>query len=127
MSDNISLLLARILLVVLFLVSGAGMLAGPGGVAGYFGSLGIPLPGLVVWLVIALKIVGALAVLAGLGTRYAALALAAFCVGAGLIGHLDLLNQNETTQLLKDLAIAGGLVALSVSGPGAISLDARRA
>lgn len=127
MSDNATLLAARILLVILFFVSGLGMLTSPGGTAGYFGSLGIPLPGLVVWLVIALKIIGGLAVLLGIQTRYAAWALAAFCIAAPLFGHNNFGDQAEMTQFLKDLALAGGFLALSVSGPGRLSLSGARA
>lgn len=126
MSNDAALLVSRLFLAILFLVSGLGMLSGPAGVAGYFGSLGIPAPGLVVWLVIALKVLGSLAVIAGYQTRYAALALGAFSIGAALIGHSNIADQNELTQLMKDFAIAGGFLALAVAGPGALSVDARR-
>jgi putative oxidoreductase len=115
------------MLVLLFLVSGAGMASMPGGIAGYFSSLGIPASGLVVWLVVILKIIAGLAIVFGFKTRYAAYALAAFSVGAALIGHNNFADQNEMTQFLKDIAIAGGFLALSVAGPGGMSIDARRA
>lgn len=127
MNSNVTLLVSRILLVTLFLLSALGMASGSAGVAGYFGSLGLPAPGLMVWLVVALKIVAGIAVLVGWNTRYAAYALAAFSVGAALIGHNNIADQNEMTQLLKDFAIAGGFLALSVAGAGSYSLDARRA
>ncbi len=127
MSNSFVLLVSRIMLVLLFLVSGAGMASMPGGIAGYFSSLGIPAPGLVVWLVVILKIVAGIAIVFGFKTRYAAYALAAFSVGAALIGHNNFADQNEMTQFLKDLAIAGGFLALSVAGPGGMSIDARRA
>lgn len=126
MNNNVTLLVARILLVVLFLVSAFGMMSAPAGIAGYFGSLGMPAPGLMVWLVIALKIVAGLMVLVGFRTAWGAYALAAFSIGAALIAHLNFADQNEMTQLLKDFAIAGGFLALSVAGPGAYSVDARR-
>ncbi len=47
MSNDAVLLVARILLVALFLISGFGMLTAPGGFAGYMGSLGLPAPMLV--------------------------------------------------------------------------------
>ncbi|MBK8455991.1 MAG: DoxX family protein [Phyllobacteriaceae bacterium] len=127
MNTNVTLLVARILLVILFLLSAFGMASSPAGVAGYFGSLGMPMPGVMVWLVVALKLVAGLAVLVGWNTRYASYALAAFSVGAALIGHNNIADQNEMTQLLKDFAIAGGFLALSVAGPGAYALEARRA
>jgi putative oxidoreductase len=126
MSNSFVLLVSRLMLVLLFLVSGAGMASMPSGVAGYFSSLGIPASSLVVWLVVALKVVASLAIVFGFKTRYAAYALAAFSVGAALIGHNNFADQNEMTQFLKDLAIAGGFLALSVAGPGGMSLDARR-
>src|SRR5688572_18685222 len=121
MNSNVTLLVARILLAILFLVSGLGMAAGASGVAGYFGSLGIPAPGIVVWLVVLLKVVASICLIVGFNTRYAAYALAAFTVLAALIGHNNFADQNEMTQFLKDLAIAGGFLALSVAGPGAYS------
>lgn len=126
MSNSFVLLVSRIMLVLLFLVSGAGMASMPSGIAGYFSSLGIPAAGMVVWLVIALKIVAGIAIVLGYQTRYAAYALAAFSVGAALIGHNNFADQNEMTQFLKDLSIAGGLLALSVAGAGSMSIDARR-
>lgn len=127
MSNSFVLLISRIMLVLLFLVSGAGMASMPGGIVGYFSSLGIPASGLVVWLVVILKIIAGLAIVFGFKTRYAAYALAAFSVGAALIGHNNFADQNEMTQFLKDIAIAGGFLALSVAGPGGMSIDARRA
>lgn len=124
--SNAVLLVSRILLVLLFLVSGFGFAANSGGIAGWFGSIGIPLPGLMVWLTVLLKIVGAALVLVGFQTRYAAYAIATFAVVAALIGHSNFADQNEMTQFLKDLSIAGGFLALSVAGPGAWSVDARR-
>ncbi len=126
MNVNATLLASRILLVLLFLMSAFGMAANTGGVAGYFGSLGLPLTGLTVWLVVVLKIVAGLAVLVGWNTRYASWALAAFSIAAALIGHNNVADQNEMTHLLKDFAIAGGFLALSVAGAGAWSLEGRR-
>jgi putative oxidoreductase len=126
MSNNLALLAARIFLVPLFLVSGVGILAAPGGFAGYMASLGLPAPMLVTWLVIAIKVLGSVAVLVGFQTRLASYAIAAFAIGAALLGHFDFADQNQITQFMKNLAVAGGFLALSAAGPGAYSLDARR-
>jgi len=125
--NDLTLLISRIFLVVLFLVSALGMLASPAGIAGYMGSMGVPMPAVSVWIVIVWKIVASLMVLVGFRTGLGALALALFCVLAALLGHLNFADQNEMTQFLKDFAIAGGFLALYVAGPGAYSLDARRA
>jgi putative oxidoreductase len=127
MSDNATLLAARVFLVTLFFVSGFGMLSAPGATAGYFGSLGIPLPGLVVWLVIALKVIAGLAILFGIQTRYAAWGLALFCIAAPLFGHSNFAEPGQMSQFLKDIALAGGFLALSVAGPGRLSVAGARA
>lgn len=126
MSNDVVLLVARILLAALFLISGFGILTAPDGFAGYMGSIGLPAPVAVAWLVVAIKIVGGLCVLVGFQTRYAAYALAAFCVGSALLGHMNFADMNEFNNFFKNLAMAGGFLALSVSGPGAISVGNRR-
>jgi putative oxidoreductase len=90
------------------------------------GALGLPFPAFVAWLVIAVKVLGALAIIVGFQTRWAAYAIAAFAVGSAFLGHFDFADQNEMNQFMKNLAIAGGFLALSVTGPGAWSIDARR-
>ena len=124
--NDAALLVSRIFLALLFLVSGLGMMAAPGGVAGYMGALGVPMPAVSVWIVIVWKVVAALMVIAGFKTRLGALALALFSAAAALLAHLNFADQNEMTQFLKDFAIAGGFIALAVAGPGAYSVDARR-
>lgn len=126
MNNNLALLVARVFLVPLFLVSGVGMLSAPGGTAGYFASVGLPAPLLVVWVVIALKLLGSLAILLGFQTRYAAYAIALFCVATAFLGHFNFTDQMQMTMFLKNIGLAGGFLALSVAGPGAWSLDARR-
>lgn len=123
MSNDVTLLVARVLLALMFLVSGLPMLLAPGGFAGFMGSIGMPAPLLVTWAVIALKVLGGIAIVVGFQTRWAAYAFAAFCVATAFIGHF---SAEEMSVFWKNIAIAGGFLALSVSGPGALSLDARR-
>ena len=126
MSNDLVLLVARVFLVSLFLASGIPMIFAPGGFAGYMGAIGLPAPLLVTWIVIAIKVLGGLAVLVGFQTRYGAYAIAAFALGSALLGHTNWADANEFNNFFKNLAIAGGFLALSVSGPGALSVDARR-
>ena len=72
MSTNLQLLIGRVLLSIIFIMAGISKLGGVDGTAGYMASMGIPLPGLPVWLVIALEILGGFAILLGFFTRYAA-------------------------------------------------------
>ncbi|NBB97735.1 MAG: DoxX family membrane protein [Alphaproteobacteria bacterium] len=120
---NTQLLVARVLLGLLFVVSGIGKLGDVAGFAGYMASGGVP--AFLAWPVVLFEIIGGLALIAGFQTRIVAYALAAFCVASGLLYHFDPSNQMQMTQVLKNLAIAGGYVALAVTGAGALSLDAK--
>ena len=125
MSNDLTLLVSRILLVALFLATGIPLLFAPSGFAGYMGAIGLPAPLLVTWIVIAVKILGSLSVLLGFKTRYGAYALAAFAIGSALLGHTNWADANEFNNFFKNFAIAGGFLALSVAGPGALSVDKR--
>ncbi|MBK1657317.1 DoxX family protein [Paracraurococcus ruber] len=134
-TQDLGLLLARVMLVALFLVSGWMKLSNPGRTAGYLGSLGLPMPGILVWLVIATELLLPLLLLLGVRARWVALALAGFTVLTALSGHrfweFDAATQaqqfnGQMTQFLKNLGIAGGFLVLGLVGPGRFSLDARR-
>jgi len=116
------LLLARILLSILFIVSGFNKLAGAAGFAGYLGSLGVPGGVVMAYLVGALEFFGGLAILVGFQTRVVAYVLAAFCVATGLLAHL---GPDQSTALMKNLGLCGGFLALAAVGAGAYSVDAR--
>ncbi|MCW1932791.1 DoxX family protein [Pararhodobacter zhoushanensis] len=116
------LLVARILLSVLFIVAGFGKIPNAEGMAAYMQSGGVP--GFLIWPVIALEVLGGLAILVGFFTRPAALALGAFCVVSGAMFHFDPADQMQMTSFMKNLGLAGGFLLLWVTGPGAWSVDA---
>jgi len=126
MSTNLQLLVGRVLLSIIFIMAGLNKLGGVEGTAGYMASMGIPLPGITVWIVIALEIFGGIAILIGFFTRYAAWALAAFCVASGYLGHFQPEDQMQMISFMKNLAMAGGFLALAAAGAGSFSIDARR-
>jgi len=78
-------LAARVLMAALFLPAGIGKLTGFEGTVGYIASVGLPLPTVGAALALVVEIVGSLALLAGFGTRIAALVLAAFTLGGQLL------------------------------------------
>jgi len=115
-------LLARILLAILFIVSGFGKLTGAAGFAGYLGSLGVPGGIAMAYLVGLFELAGGLMILVGFQTRAVAYALAAFCVATGLLAHL---GPDQSTALMKNLGLTGGFLVLAAAGAGAYSVDAR--
>jgi putative oxidoreductase len=122
--NNAIVLLARLFLAHIFLLAGFGKITGYAGTQGYMESMGVP--GALLPLVIVLEIGGGLALIVGLFTRWAALALALFCVAAAVIFHRNFAEQMQMIQFMKNFAMAGGLLLLYVHGGGAFSIDARR-
>lgn len=114
---------ARVMLGLLFIVAGAGKLGDVQGFAGYMASGGVP--AFLAWPVILLELVGGLLLVIGWQTRYVALALGGFSVLAGLLFHFQPADQMQMTQLLKNLAIGGGMLLLFVHGAGAWAVDRR--
>ena len=120
------MLVGRILIAALFLVAGIGKLTAVAGTASSFAKLGLPAPQIMVWLTIAVEIGGAALLILGWKTRQAAWLLAAFTLVASYVGHPFWDDASEMNQFLKNLAIVGGMIILAATGPGALSLDARR-
>lgn len=118
--------IGRVLLSLIFIIAGFGKLTAISGTAGWFGSIGLPIPTVLAVLVGLLELVGGLAILVGFKTRIFALALAAFTIAATLIAHLDFADQTQFLFFQKNLAIAGGFLILAAFGPGSLSVDARR-
>lgn len=124
-------LVGRLLLAFLFLPAGIGKIAGFAGVSGYIASKGLPLPELGAVIAIVVEVGGGLALIAGFGTRYAALALALFTLMATFIFHNYWgvpADQAYVQQLMfnKNIAVVGGLLLLAAQGAGAWSVDAKR-
>jgi putative oxidoreductase len=119
-------LVSRILLSILFIPAGFGKLTAIAGTVGYFASKGLPLPTVTAVIVGLVELLGGLAVLVGFQTRYAAILLGLFTIGAALVGHLVPWDQANQINFFKNLAIAGGFFVLAQHGAGALSVDAKR-
>lgn len=124
------LLLARLLLMLLFLLSGWSKLTGFGGTVGYMESLGAPLPWLAAAIAVIMEFFVAIAILVGFYTRPLAFLFALFVLGTALLGHAfwgmeGAARAANSTQFLKNLSIMGGLLLLGLTGPGRFSLDRR--
>ena len=124
-------LAGRLLLALLFLPAGFGKLTGFAGTVGYIASVGLPLPQLGAVVALVVEIAGGIALIAGFGTRFAALALALFTLVASFFFHnyWGVPAEQQFMQSLlfyKNIAVVGGLLTLAAWGPGAWSIDARR-
>lgn len=119
--QNISTLLARIGLSAIFLLTGFSKIEFFDATAQYMSSVGLPeflLP-----FVIAFEIVGGLFFLLGFLTQLTAVAFAGFSLVSALLFHFQLDDQIQFLMFYKNIAMAGGFLALASVGAGKISLD----
>jgi putative oxidoreductase len=116
-------LVGRILLASLFLLSGLSKLGAYGATAAYMSSAGVP--GALLPAVIAVELLGAVAVIVGWKTRIAAALLAGFSLLAAFLFHNNFGDQIQMIMFLKNVSITGGFLLLVANGAGSISLDRR--
>ncbi len=114
-------LLARVLIVSLFALSGLGKIGAYAATAGYMASVGVP--GGMLPLVIATEVLGSLAIILGWKTRIVAFLLAGFTLLTGILFHNNFADQVQMIMFLKNVSIAGAFLLLTVHGAGPISLD----
>lgn len=122
---------ARILLALMFILSGFGKLMDIQGTAGYVASGGLPFPTLLAVGVGAFELFGGLALVVGFQARLVGLFMGLFTLAASVVFHpywAVAADQQFVTQLLfmKNVSVAGGLLLVSALGAGPLSVDAVR-
>lgn len=117
--------IGRVLIGLPFAMSGLGKLAAYGTTTAMIAAAGLPVPPLAYIVAVALELGGGLLLIAGYQVRTVALALAVFCVAAGIAFHSNFADQNQMIHFLKNVMMAGGLLQIAAFGAGALSLDNR--
>jgi len=115
----------RVLLSALFVLSGLGKIGTYAGTVAYMSAAGVP--GALLPIVIAIEVLGALAIILGWRTRIAAVLLAAFSLLTAFVFHRNFADQIQMIMFLKNVSIAGGFLVLAANGAGRLSIDARAA
>jgi putative oxidoreductase len=120
----------RVLLALIFVISGYGKLVGFDGTVGYIASKGLPLPQLAAAAAIAIELVGGVLLVIGWQTRWAATAIFLFLIPTTLIFHpfwaVAAGKQIEMIQFMKNLCIMGGMLYVMAFGAGPLSVDNRK-
>ncbi len=111
-------LLARVFLAYIFIVAGWGKITGYDATVAYMQAMGVP--GGLLPLTILVELGGGLAILFGFQTRIMALALAGFSIVTALLFHS---GAEDAINLMKNVAMAGGFIALALLGAGRFSID----
>ena len=120
-----SALLGRLFLAMIFIQSGLSKMSDYAATQGYMDAMGVSsalLP-----LVIALEVVGGIAIVIGFKARLVALAMAGFSLLSALLFHTNFSDQTQTIMLMKNIAIAGGFLMIVAHGAGAYALYNRNA
>ncbi|MDZ7756934.1 DoxX family protein [Rhodohalobacter sp.] len=121
---DVGLLLLRIGVGLVFVVAGWGKLNGIEGVQGFFGNLGIPMAGIMAWVVALVEFVGGLMVLVGAKARIPNLLLAIIMVVAIFttkLGDFDISSADVRVDILMLLIT----LSLALMGSGKYSVDAK--
>jgi putative oxidoreductase len=122
-------LVGRVLLGWLFFINAwPRVTGGTGGFAKYLASLGVPAPELMAWVATLIELIGGAALILGVATRYAALALVVYTVMTIVLAHRyweypAAAQMAQYFNFIKNLAITGGLILLFVTGAGRFSVD----
>jgi putative oxidoreductase len=130
--QNFLLLAGRILLGWIFVESGFRKLIGMDAFTASLVRRHVPWPAVLGWIGAIAEFVGGAAILLGVWTRCAALAIIVFVIIATLIGHRyweiadAAARRVQQTNFAKNLTIIGGLILLAVTGAGRFSVDGWR-
>jgi putative oxidoreductase len=118
--------LGRLLLSVIFVLSGFQKLAEFSGTVAFMGSEGLPLPFVAAIAAVLVECVGGILLIVGYRTRLTGIVLALWCIATALVAHRNFGNQDQMIHFLKNVAMAGGFLQLAAFGAGGWSLDAWR-
>ncbi|MFL9998668.1 DoxX family protein [Paraburkholderia sediminicola] len=116
--------IARVLMALIFILSGLSKISAAAAMRGYMETMG--LPRWLLWPTIFFEIGTGVLIVVGFETRIAASLLAGFCLVTAAIFHSQFSDQVQMIMFLKNLTMAGGFALLASVGPGRLSADARR-
>ncbi len=113
----------RLLISLIFVTSGISKLASFSGTQAYMESAGVP--GILLPVVIAIELLGGLAIILGWHTRIAAFLLAGFSLLSAVLFHANFGDQIQMIMFMKNLGLAGGFLMMVALGAGPWSIDNR--
>lgn len=131
-SGSIVAVAGRILMSLVFILSGIGKISGFSMEEGMLAAKHMPMPAVAMGIALAIELVGGLMIFFGFGTRFASWILFLYLIPTTLLFHnfwafqgMDRID--PMIHFEKNLAIMGGLLILATYGAGAYSIDRLRA
>jgi putative oxidoreductase len=127
---NEVILIARILMMILFVMFGWAKMTGFSGTVAYMASTGAPVPTISAMIAVVMEFGVGIALVVGFYTRPLAVLLALYTLGTAIIGHhfWNMTGAEQYANMInfyKNISIIGGLLLLVVTGPGKYSFDRR--
>lgn len=106
---------------MIFIFSGFTKITGYAATQGYMESMGVL--GMLLPLVIAVELLGGIAILLGFKARLVAILMAGFSIVSALLFHQFWIDESQMNPFMKNIAMAGGFLMIFAHGPGAYSID----
>jgi putative oxidoreductase len=131
-STSIIPLFGRILLSIVFILGGVGKITGFSFEEGMVAAKHLPLPAVALGIALVIELLGGLAILVGVWTRFVAWIVFLYLIPTTFLFHNFWAMQgadriDTMIHFQKNLAIMGGLLLLAAFGAGAYSVDSSRA
>jgi putative oxidoreductase len=130
-SGGIVPLIGRILISAVFILASIGKIAAFSMEEGFVASKHLPLPAVALGIAMIIELVGGLAILVGLYTRFTAWIVFVYMIPTTFLFHnfwtmQGAAYQDNMLHFEKNLAIMGGLLILAAFGAGGLSIDSAR-
>jgi putative oxidoreductase len=118
-------LAGRVLMSAIFIQAGINKALAPAATMGYFGKIGVPMPGAAYALTLAVEIGVGILFLVGFKARLTALVLAAWCIATAFMVHYHPGDAAQMIHFMKNVCMAGGFLQIVAFGAGRLSADRR--
>ena len=116
-------LLGRILMSAIFIQAGIMKALEPAGTMGYFGKIGLPMPGAAYALTLLVEIGIGILFLVGYRARLMAFILGAWCIATAMAAHYHPNDMQQMIHFMKNVCMAGGFLQIVAFGAGRFSVD----
>lgn len=130
MLQTVASLLGRLLLALVFILSGVSKLGNYTGTVHHMEAAGIPMAPFFLYAAVLVELGAGLMVLTGFRARLAALALVVFLIPTTMLFHFkpafdanyNVIDKLQLIQVFKNLAIMGGLLLIFGNGAGKLTI-----
>ena len=123
-TQSLIMVASRVLMALLFILSGVGKIDNPEAIRGYMEAM--HLPAVLLWPTVVFEIGSGLLLVMGFKSRIVAWLLAGYCIVTAMIFHTQFSDQVQMAMFFKNVTMAGGFLLLAAVGAGGLSVDARR-